>query len=129
VGVVVSGLLSSDGPPATLLDLWRNGDFDLIVSGTWLGELERVLARPKLARHVDADSARELLAALRQHAILAEDPPPEPGLTPDPGDDYLVSLARSASAAVLVSGDTHLTGLADPDPPVLTPRAFVGLLD
>jgi hypothetical protein len=28
-----------------------------------------------------------------------------------------------------MSGDRHLLGLADPDPPVLSPRQFLDLLD
>jgi putative PIN family toxin of toxin-antitoxin system len=128
VGVVISGLLSGDGPPGKLLDAWRDGAFDLIVSPLWLAEPTRVLARPKLRRYVDADSAGELVAAIRVQALLAADPPSKPGLTPDPGHDYLVSLARAAGADYLVSGDAHLTGLIDPVPHVLTPRAFLDLL-
>ena len=47
------------------------------------------------------------------------------GLTPDPGDDYLVALARAAKVHVLVSGDPHLSELKQARPPVLTPRAFL----
>jgi predicted nucleic acid-binding protein len=32
-------------------------------------------------------------------------------LTPDPGDDYLVNLARAADVDFLVSCDSHLTEL------------------
>jgi len=49
-------------------------------------------------------------------------------LTPDPGDDYLVSLAQATGADYLVSGDAHLTGLDDARPPVLTARQFEELL-
>jgi len=94
----------------------------------WLDELARVLERPKLARYLDSGEASEPLAAIRLQADLLDDPPAEPGLTPDPGDDYLISPARAAAADFLVSGDKHLTTLADPRPPVLTPREFEDLL-
>jgi putative PIN family toxin of toxin-antitoxin system len=125
VGVVIAGLLSADGPPACLLDRWRDGEFDLVVSPLWLAELERVVARPGIARYIDPADATELREAIALQAILIADPPPQPGLTPDPGDDYLVSLARAAGADQIVSGDRHLLGLRDPRPPVITPRAFV----
>jgi putative PIN family toxin of toxin-antitoxin system len=128
VGVVISGLLSADGPPGRLLDRWRDGVFDLIVSPLWLAELARVLARPKIAQYLRPGDAEELLAAIRLQAELVEDPPAQPGLTADPGDDYLVSLARAAGADLLVSGDRHLTVLEDAEPPVLTPRQFEELL-
>ena len=124
VGVVVSGLLSAEGLPGRLLDRWRDGVFDLIVSPLWLAELERVLARPKISRYLGAGDATELLAAIRLQAEWADDPPAEIRLTPDRGDDYLVALARATCADYLISGDAHLTGLADPRPPVLTPPEF-----
>ena len=128
VGVIISGLLSAEGPPGRLLDRWRDGVFDLIVSPLWLAELARVLERPKISRYLEPGDAGELLAAIGLQAELVDDPPAQPGLTPDPGDDYLVSLARATGADFLVSGDAHLTGLEDADPPVLTPRQFDSLL-
>jgi putative PIN family toxin of toxin-antitoxin system len=125
VGVAISGLLSSAGAPAALLDLWRGGRFDLIVSPLWMEQFDRVVARPKIARYIGAHDARELRAAILRQAIVVDDPVAQPGLTPDPGDDYLVALARAARADVLVSGDRHLLELSDPVPPVVTPRAFV----
>ncbi len=129
VGVVISGLLSADGAPGRLLDHWREGAFDLIVSPLWLDELERVLGRPRIARYLEAGDAEELTAALRLQAELVDDPPAQPGLTPDPGDDYLVALARATAADLLVSGDRHFTGIVEADPPIITPRALVDLLD
>jgi len=128
VGVIVSRLLSADGPPGRLLDRWRDGVFDLIVSPLWLAELARVLERPKISRYLEPGDAGELLAAIRLQAELADDPPAQPGLTPDTGDDYLVALARATGADFLVSADAHLTGLPDAIPPVLTPREFDDLL-
>ena len=124
VGVVISGLLSANGSPGRLLDRWCDGGFDLIVSPLWLAELARVLERPKISRYLEPGDAEELLNALRLQAEPADDPPAQPGVTPDPGDDYLASLARAAGADFLVSGDAHLTGLEDAEPPVLTPREF-----
>ncbi len=128
VGVIISGLLSAEGPPGRLLDRWRDGVFDLIASPLWLAELARVLERPKISRYLEPGEAAELLAAIRLQAEWADDPPAQPGLTPDPGDDYLVSLAQATGADYLVSGDAHLTGLEDAEPPVLTPRQFEELL-
>jgi len=128
VAVIISGLLSADGPPGRLLDRWRDGVFDLIVSPLWLAELARVLERPQISRYLEPGDAAELLAAIRLQAELVHDPPAQPGLTPDTGDDYLVSLARATGADYLVSGDAHQTGLPDADPPVLTPRQFDDLL-
>jgi putative PIN family toxin of toxin-antitoxin system len=127
-GVLVSALISSRGAPARLLLAWRDGAFELVVSPHLLGELARVLRRPKFVPYVTSDEAASYVAMFARDAVVVEDPEALPGLTPDPGDDYLVALARAAAADVLVSGDPHLTGLRDPRPPVLSPRAFLNRL-
>ncbi len=60
---------------------------------------------------------------------MINDPAAVPGVSPDPDDDYLIALARAGNADYLVSGDRHLTHLADPEPPVLTPRQFLERID
>jgi putative PIN family toxin of toxin-antitoxin system len=127
-GVLVAALISPRGAQPVLYLMWRGGLYEMVVSPRLLGELERVLARPKFRKYVSGEEASAFVETLRREAAASPDPPPQPGLTPDPGDDYLVALARAAGADYLVSGDSHLTGLADPRPPVLTPRAFLDLL-
>jgi putative PIN family toxin of toxin-antitoxin system len=124
-GVLIAALLSSKGAPAELLRRWLEGDYELIVSPKLLAELERVLPRPKFRKYFSEEEAREYVGLFRRLATLLLDPPEERSLTPDPGDDYLVSLARAAQVHFLVSGDPHLTELSDPQPTVLTPRAFL----
>jgi putative PIN family toxin of toxin-antitoxin system len=123
--VFVSALLSPNGTPAQILDRWADGGFDLIVSPLLLAELETVLSRPKFRGSIDAVHADALLSGLIDEAVLVEDPPVQSGLTPDPGDDYLVALAQKAEADCIVSGDPHLRELRDAIPPVLTPREFL----
>jgi uncharacterized protein len=127
--VLVSARLSPEGASAQLLRAAAQGRFELIVSVELLGELTDVLARERFRRWFSAEEAHAFVAALQLAARFVNDPPAEVGITADPDDDYLVALARAAHADYLVSGDRHLTQLPDPDPPVLTPRAFLELLD
>lgn len=127
-GVLVAALISSRGAPAALLLAWFEGYFELVVSPRLLGELERVLRRPRFRRYVTEAEVAGYVGLLAERAVVVQDSPAPPPVTPDPGDDYLVALARAARADVLVSGDAHLTGLPDPDPPVLTPRGFLDRL-
>lgn len=126
--VHVSALLAPTGSPAQILERWADGQFDVIVSPLLLAELERVLRRPKFKRSIPAVQIDALLSALSEEGVAAADPEAEPGTTPDPGDDYLVTLARAVDAECIVSGDTHLTQLRDAQPPVLTPREFLNSL-
>lgn len=118
------------GAPAELLTAWLEGRFVLIVSDSLLAELEGVLARQKFRRYTSLDEVKEYVGLLRDMASYQPDPQASATtLTPDPDDDYLVSLARATRANVLVSGDRHLTQIPNPRPPILTPRAFLEMLD
>lgn len=126
--VLVSALISPAGPPREILTAWIQGRFELVASPALLTELADVLARARFRRWVSAPTAAEFVEGLAEDAIVIEDPAPQPGLSPDPDDDYLITLARAGAADYLISGDRHLTGLADPTPPVLTPRQFLDRL-
>jgi uncharacterized protein len=125
VNVYVSALLAPAGSPARVLELWADGRFDAIVSPLLLIELQRVLRRPKFRPLISAVEVDGLLSALVEEGIEFSDPAVQPGVTRDPGDDYLVALARVSKADLIVSGDTHLTELIEPVTPVLTPREFL----
>lgn len=126
--MLVSAAVSAVGPPREIVTAWVDGRFELVASLALLEELRDVLDRPRFRRWVSAATAAEFIGGLAEDALIVDDPPAQPGLTPDPDDDYLVALARAADADCLVSGDRHLLDLADPDPPVLAPRQFLDLL-
>jgi probable toxin-antitoxin system toxin component, PIN family len=123
VNVLVSALLSRAGAPGRLLALWLEGAFELVVSEELLAELGRALAYPKLREHISPEDAADFIALLRSTAAMvagAERPDP---ISRDPGDDYLLALAK-ASASVLVSGDRDLLVLA-PELPIQEPGALL----
>ena len=123
--MLVSGLISARGAPRRLLLLWLEGSFELITCPALLAELERVFLRPKFRSYVTVHEVRAYVALLRRLTSVELDPKVIAGLTPDPGDDYLVALAGAAGAHFLVSGDRHLTEIKQARPPVLTPRLFL----
>jgi putative PIN family toxin of toxin-antitoxin system len=105
----------------------RCGEFELVVSPALLDELTRALAYPKLRRHITEQDAAAVLRWLSGSATSVCDADQAAPLhSADPGDDYLIALASSQSAA-LVSGDRHLLDLAERIP-VFSPRDFLALL-
>jgi len=80
---------------------------------------------PKIPIVRDRTRGRGYVALLGRLTSVEPDPEVTAGLTLDPGDDYLVALARATRAHFLVSGDPHLTELRQAQPPVLTPRMFL----
>jgi uncharacterized protein len=126
VNVLVSALLSRAGAPGRLIALWLEGAFELVVSEELLTELGRALAYPKLREHVSREDAADFIALLRLTASVHADTARPGRISRDPGDDYLLALAK-ASASILVTGDRDLLVLA-PEFPIQEPAAFVELL-
>ncbi len=123
--VLISALVAPTGAPAALLRGWLDGEFELVVSEQLLAELRRALTYPKLRAHVTGEEAEAFIELLRGSGMMAHDPASPPRLSRDPGDDYLLALARSNSA-VLVSGDQDLRDAKDA--PVASPRSFMSKL-
>jgi uncharacterized protein len=122
--VLVSALLSKAGAPARLLRLWSQGELELVVCPALLGELERILARPRLRSRIDPVEAERFLALLEAGAESVQDPEdPPPVRSVDPDDNYLLALAVREQVP-LVSGDNHLLTLRD-RAPILSPREFL----
>lgn len=120
-GVLVSALISPEGPPAQLVAKVRDGGLELIVSPLLLAELGRVLKREKFRRYAGLVVARDYVEMLRRESLCASAPEvPPPFRSADPGDDYLIALAFERSA-ILVSGDRHLLDLSDRGAPILSP--------
>jgi uncharacterized protein len=124
--VIISGLLSRTAPPAQTLRAWQEGRFELVASPLLIAELERALAYPKLRKRITSEEAIRLVEWLISSATVAGDPTMPPTISSrDPGDDYLLALAQSESAA-LVSEDEHLLELAK-TAPVFSPADFLRL--
>lgn len=126
--VLVSAAIFAGGPPRAIVDAWIDERFELIASTAVLDELRHVPRRPRFRRWIGIELADEFVDALAQDASIAVDPPDPPCVCGDPDDDYLIALARAVGADDLVSGDRDLLELADPGPPVLSPRQFADLL-
>jgi len=102
--------------------------YELVVSPLLLAELRSVLRRKTFRPFLTLEQGERLVGALERDARLADDPPESPALSRDPGDDYLIALARSVGAHVLVSGDQDLLELDLADLRIVSPRAFLDAL-
>jgi uncharacterized protein len=106
--VLVSAFIGhAEAAPSQVVSAWREGRFTLVVSPRLLDELAEVVARPKFQRWADQGRGSAYASAFAARAELHADPPSSPA-TRDPKDDYLVALARSSGADMLVSVDLDL---------------------
>jgi len=123
--VLTSGLLTARGASTRILLHQRSGAFELVTSPALSTELRAALRRDKFRRYVTADEADEFVELVRRESTMIQDPEASTGpIGEDPGDEYLIRLARTARADALVSGDPDLTRLK-PRIPVKTPREFL----
>jgi putative PIN family toxin of toxin-antitoxin system len=103
--VFVSGVFFG-GEPGKVLEAWRDGRVEIVVSAEILEEYVRVGA--ELAARfpgVDLDPALELLATF---STLVAAPPLARTISEDPDDDKFLACAVAAKARFVVSGDRHL---------------------
>jgi uncharacterized protein len=127
--VYVAAVLSRTGSPARLVSELAEGLYDAVVCPLLLDELEAVLSRPKIASRVSAETTRGYLEWLNRVAVVESDPTHIPRVCADPQDDYMLALAVSGRAQVIVSGDAHLLDLPVSEPRVMTPAAFAQLVE
>lgn len=93
-----------------------------------IAELTDVLSRDKFAKHSAEGRATAFIAALRDRATWADDPPAGSVKTTDAGDDYLLALAQTHDTDAVVSGDPYLLDAASSELQVLTPRELADRL-
>lgn len=124
----ISAVLVPHGRPAQILQAWRNGRFELVMSPAILAEIRRVLHYPRLQRkhgwsetEIDA-----FLDGLRAAAIIVPGRVELAVVRDDPTDDKYVSAAVEADAAYIISGDEHLKAIGSYQGiMILAPAAFL----
>lgn len=102
--VLFSALISPHSPPHVLLEAWREGRFELLVSQHQIDEIRRASRYPKLQRILQGHRVGTLLNHL-QRVCLVDTPMAREIEIDDPDDAFLLALAAACDADVLVTGD------------------------
>ena len=117
------------GSPALtpLYSAFKTGKFKLIVSGQLLKEMSRVLRRPELK--IEPRDIKELFRLVKIKAWRIEPAIKLCEVCRDPKDEFILELALSARADLIVTGDKDLLVLSPfRGIPVITAKAFIELL-
>jgi len=120
--VVVSGLLSSRGIPALLLDLVFNERVSLILSEEIFNEYVEVLGRPKFNL-----PKRQRSSVLRRLSNLAEwvETIQRISVAKDPDDNIILECAVAGRANYLVTGNLRHFPKSIRQTTVVKPRQFL----
>jgi putative PIN family toxin of toxin-antitoxin system len=121
--VVISGVYFS-GPPYDILDAWRRGRIEFVVSAEILDEYRRV--GEQLAKQFPGVQVEAFLELLTLRARMVNAPPLKEKVCSDPDDDKFLACAIASGTRIICSGDKALLktsgykGLT-----VLNPKDFV----
>jgi putative PIN family toxin of toxin-antitoxin system len=109
----ISAVLVPVGRPAQILDAWRRGDLDILISPPILAEVRRVLLYPRLQKCHGWDEAQ--VEAFLEGVWAAAIPTPGTisveSVPDDPSDDKYLACALEGSAQYIITGDQHLLRL------------------
>ena len=121
--VFISGVFFS-GPPYQILEAWRDGKIQLVLSESILEEYLRVAeVLSKRFPQIQLGPVLDLLMVEAEFTSAFELPKP---VCEDPDDDKFIECAIAGKAEAIISGDKHLlkaSGYHDIE--VMTPRRFV----
>lgn len=126
--VVISGLLTPVGPPGKIIDLWADGNIEVVVSPAVITEYMGVFLRPKFARTGTLEERQQLLEGFINlpNTILVLPDREINTITADPSDNRILECARTAETNCLISGDSHLLALGEYERiPIITPSQFI----
>lgn len=105
--MLVSGLLSSRGAPAGILNLIVNGSVILVLDTRIFDEYADVLRRKKFT--FPEDAVQEILTFIQREGIFIL-PPPVACTVPDPGDLPFIEVSLHARVPVVTGNVRHFQG-------------------
>lgn len=130
--VIISSVLSLEGPPAKLIERWEGDEFEVAISPLLLGELERALTYEQVRRYFKKpqENVDAFVKRLQAVAVVVDPQVTVEMIEDDPDDDRALECAVTAAASYIVTGDSHLLDLKEYEGIViLRPAEFLTLLE
>ena len=109
----VSSVIIKKGPPAQLLQAWKNHTYILITSRQIIEEIKKALHYPRIVKkyHLHEREIEALINLIEHEAIILPAPSKIHVIKEDPDDNKILACALEAKAQYIVSGDKHLLKL------------------
>jgi len=121
--VLLSGIFFG-GPPGKIVEAWRNGKVQLVLTRDILEEY-REAGEDLVSCHQSIDLG-PLLGLLLVHAEIVIGAPLSEPVCDDPDDDKFLACAIAARVTCIVSGDRHLLKVSGyRGIEIVRPRTFV----
>jgi len=127
-------LTREQGTTFEILEKWRAGTFEMVITRAVVSEYRSVLSRPSFVSRYDAaiSAKNAFLSGLLENTIVSAPPLDSPVVCRDPNDTKFLLAALDAPNSLLVTGDDDLLSLAG-DPRlgnlrIVRPRVFLDIL-
>ena len=116
------------GLPHQILEMWKAGDFEIIVSEAILAEIERKLNEKAVEFKMETEVVNEWLDLIVVEAIFVQ-PQEKIQACRDSDDDLFLEAAVEGIADFIVSGDKDLTDMGEfREIKLVKPRQFYDFL-
>ncbi len=111
-----------DSPPCLLFSELEEMSFEAIICPELLGEITDTLHKPYFLDRIGETDVEDIITGITDACTMLDDPAEIDAILRDPEDDYLVALARTAKAELIVTGDKDLLDHLDLKPPAVNAR-------
>ena len=127
----ISALLTAKGNPARILNRWKAGYFDLVISLPILKETKRVILYPKIRKRLNWTDGEinEFLLGLAQFSFMVSGESKVDVIKDDPTDNKYLACALEGNADYIVTGDQHLLRVGEyKGTKIISPKEFLDIL-
>ncbi|MCJ7578071.1 MAG: putative toxin-antitoxin system toxin component, PIN family [candidate division Zixibacteria bacterium] len=127
----ISALLTAKGNPAKILNRWKAGSFDLVISLPILKEIKRVILYPKIRKRLNWTDVEinEFLLGLAQFGFMVSGESKIDVIKDDPTDNKYLACALEGNADYIVTGDQHLLKVGEyRGTKIISPKEFLEIL-
>ena len=100
---------SLGGPPQKILEAWRDGKIQLLLSPAIMDEYQKVMR--ELSVQFPGIKVEALIDFVVVHSEIILPPSLPPVIQTDPSDDKFLECAVAGEATCIVTGDKHLLKL------------------
>lgn len=130
--IYISSLISSQGNPASIVNRWLAGEFDVLLSQPIVDEILRVTGYRRLqSKYREIREYRlEFVDLISEQGIWTKPTKLLNVVVADESDNRYLECAIAGGATYVVTGDEHLLDIGNYQGiSIITPAAFVTLLE
>ena len=92
----------------SVASVFDNADVKVFVSQELVAEIQSVISRPKISKHISAEAIEAMWELMRDRCYPIENYPAVETPVRDAKDAYLLAMSEAIPAHVLVTGDLDL---------------------